>query len=509
MKKNTVIRLFALMLCVLLALPVMAGAEGVADISAAAVALLVDTENVTVSASARLLWDGVEFKKFDGRYLKAAMDNYMKVQVQTPVSDGTTRAGGYEVIGRTGDVWARDYSYDYYYESGIDPSTHIVRSAELEAALREANSVMAAIGNTLLTGGVSAEQTGEGTMYTFTVQEKDVSPLAQAALLPLLRVAASRMGFGYISEDAGEREYYGPYIEFEDEYAFAEKCYRELTGEEMPEEFFFILYGLYEEGTLDDDTVQLAIAVTEKMNEPVYQIENDYNDGIFVIDAEGTVRSFASEEEYILAYDLQYVEFQDPFDVMSVWYLEKYGIYASPDAFSRALYTEDAALAEMTGALYEEMCEDYLEQVLETPGAIGGYVHRNGALETVYFLSDLNALSGYMTPTEKILNEMMTISVASVDGTVSLDAEGRLTEVVGTVTFNVVDCYDRSHVLTVEMSVEAGDYGTTDLTGYGPEMWGVPDYSEWWDQHQEEYLEEMTTTGQPEILTINGVDYSV
>lgn len=513
MKKSMFIRVFSLLLCTLLMLPAMAGASGVSNISSAAVWLLCDCENATVSAAARLLWDDEEFKKFDGLYMKQEFDNYLKVQVQTPVSDGSTRTGGYEVIGRTGDVWSWDHAYDYCYQSGIDPSKHIIRNADLNVALHEANDIMKNLDNMLITGGVVEQESEEGTKYIFTVTAENVSPVAQAALLPLLRVAAPRMGFGYISEDAQIEEETGPLWDFEDEltvYLLAGKYYKELTGEEMPEEFYDFLMGWYdEEDEPDDATEELLVAVSDMIYSLIESIFENNTDGVFIINAEGSIIPFETVEQYILAYDLQEIIFQDDMEALSVWYEKKYGKHVSAEAFARALYSDDIDVAEIAGALYGEMYGEYSEQLKAADGAVGGYVHRNGALEPVYFYSDLGALDSYMTTTEKILNQMKDISVASIDGTVQLGRSGELISVEGTVIFNVTDCYDRAHTLTAEIKVDVTDIGTTDISGYTPEMWGVSDYDDWWDAHKQEYLEEMNSVGQPEVITFNGIDYEV
>lgn len=513
MKKNAALRVTALLLCVLCAMPVLAGAEGVAKISSAAVALLCDTENVTVSATAKLMWDGTEFKQFDGLYMKQGMDNYMKVVLLTPVSDGSTRTGGYEVIGRTGDVWSKDYSDGYYTQSGTDPSNHIIRNADLDITLHEANDLMNSLGDLLITGGVTQQAGENGTEYIFHITENDVSPVAQAALLPLLRVAASRMGFGYVAEEGDLEEETGPVCMFEDEdteYLLASKYYTELTGEEMPEEFYAVLQGWYGEDSMpDDDTLELADTVFNKIYDPINEIYENNAGGYFVIDAEGGISSYENIEQFILAYDLQDVVFQDDFEVMSVWYEKKYGKHVSAEAFGRALYSDDMEIAEIAGALYGEMYGEYSEQLKSCDGAVGGYVHRNGVLEPVYYYSDLDALVSYMTLTEKILNQMKTISVGSIDGTVLLGAGGELLSVKGTVCFNVTDRYGRAHTLTVETEVNVTDFGTTDLSGYTPDMWGVPDFSVWWEEQQQDYLEEMENVGQPEVITFNGIDYTV
>ena len=181
----------------------------------------------------------------------------------------------------------------------------------------------------------------------------------------------------------------------------------------------------------------------------------------------------------------------------------------SAEAFGRALYSDDMEIAEIAGALYGEMYGEYSEQLKTYDGAVSGYVHRNGVLEPVYYYSDLDALVSYMTLTEKILNQMKTISVGSIDGTVLLGAGGELLAVKGTVCFNVTDRYGRVHTLTVETEVNVTDFGTTDLSGYTPDMWGVPDFSVWWENQQQDYLEEMENVGQPEVITFNGIDYTV
>ena len=99
--KKSKYRIAAIILSVALivAIAVTALAEGaLSTLYGTATKLLFDTDNVTLKAHADFSYNGYHFKTMDADYIQDGTNSLMKLDLQTPMNDGSILKSGFTIV---------------------------------------------------------------------------------------------------------------------------------------------------------------------------------------------------------------------------------------------------------------------------------------------------------------------------------------------------------------------------------------------------------------------------
>ncbi|MBO4379315.1 MAG: hypothetical protein J5889_10155, partial [Clostridia bacterium] len=106
MKKNKgKIAAIALSIMLIVALVATALAEGaLSTLYGTATELLFNTDNATLKAHAVFTYNGYYFKTMDADYIQDGTNSLFKLDLQTPMNDGTTLKSGFTVVANDNEV---------------------------------------------------------------------------------------------------------------------------------------------------------------------------------------------------------------------------------------------------------------------------------------------------------------------------------------------------------------------------------------------------------------------
>lgn len=455
-------RCLAAALCLALAAtPALAQDEDVlTELMATAKTLAFGTENVTASVEADFSWDGEQFKHLSAKRAQAGEDSATTVNVFTFKHGEQVSQGGYSVCneGRQAYSWQNDQTY--YMENRTTPRNALLRPslirlaavAVLEARLGEVKA------------DVSSVDAAQGRAYRISLGA-DGLPAGTNEALTFIALSALRYR-GYPNDAYGD----GVTVEYEDAQASMKAWIMANTN--LTEE----VAALYASGSeIPQDSMQDYWKVSDAYYSFINETINQYESGVVFIDADCKTTWYASEDEFVRAYPNSLrLRYEDMDNALRLYYNQLTSSDLSADDYEQMVYgmNSDAYRVLMDGAqaYYADAARASLKD------AVAAYVNKDGTVKA--FSSVAQLAREAQTVTNQILNGLTTLSVKSAEATVSLDDQGRLTAVDGTLSLTIVNREGESHELTVTMSATAADYGATKLDPFDPESKGLVTFDE-------------------------------
>ena len=528
MKKSKRIALLAVSLALCLCLAASALAEGMlSTLFNAGCKLLFDTDNATLNAHATFSYDGELFKTFDGKYIQDGVDSYMNVSLQTPMEDGTVYEGGYTVIANDGSTYSMESARPRIYtQTTSGPSTAILSSTVLRQSLTSFGSALLNLMESGMSSYITAEPGEGGTQYQIQLGSGDAPVIANAALTLFSQLAAQRffgVNYDHMSTDS-EAAVSSLIWEYEDWEGLFASIYRQQYGEEMPKDFYDVLWN--SENPSSAAYYERYVVVNGLVDDVCTQLRNQYKTGVAVIHADGTHDYWATEDEYLVDTGNQTVLFEDSTASFIQYYQQKTGETLT-QADMDAIYASNNP--ELYGA-YQQMFNDmnlaYLEQVRADGKASAIYVGKDGETRMIYdiaayYRTQEGLSNDYASITLLILHTMQSLRLDQTNVRVTLDAQGRFLAGEGTVRVLVTDLQGSEHTLDIAFNATAGSYGSSEVEIFDPEAYNV--VSSW--EYYENYDKYATITrgaqetpapeaiedeGKlPETVTFNGVKYQV
>ena len=520
--KRIVLSAIALALCLMLALSALA--EGsLSTLFNAGCRLLFDTENATLNAHATFSYDGVLFKTFDGEYTQDGTMSYMNVMLQTPKEDGSVYEGGYTVIGEDGISYSIETARPQMYTTlPTAVSTSILSSTVLRKSLISFGSALLNVLDGSMSRYVAVSNVESGTQYQIQLSSGDSPAILDAALTLFSQLAAERffgLNYDYISDEVQSGESLSWLYE-DWEALFAAK-YREQYGEDLPEDFYDVMWDSSDPNA--ETYYERYNVVCGLVDDVCTQLCNQYDTGVAVIHADGTYDYWATEDEYMVDNDMQNVLYENYTASFMSYYQQKTGETLT-EADMIAIYTSNNDELYMAyQEMFDEMEQSYLALVKEDSKASAIVVKEDGTTRLIY---DINAYYKsqdsdsvyYATVKDRIINTMRSLKLDKTNVSITLDAEGRIQSGEGTIRILITDQYGTEHTLDISFNATAGAYGSSVVEPFDPEAYGVVSASEYYES-----LENYTTVTQetpapetddetfvlPETVTFNGVKYQV
>lgn len=161
------------------------------DVWDSGAALLFGTDNVTLDGEAMFDLGGEWFKTANLHYVQAGYDSYYELKLISPKKDGSTREGGWIIVGNEKPEYESTQVYlieaftPGEYRMGLDGlnDTVLRRSVELDALMSLGRSMAAYLEPTLPEGAVTVEEEDGGVKAVRVILSGDQIPdMAQNAL---------------------------------------------------------------------------------------------------------------------------------------------------------------------------------------------------------------------------------------------------------------------------------------------------------------------------------------
>lgn len=477
----------------------------------AATNLLTETQNVSLTGHATFTYDGEVFKTFDGRYKQDGYKSYMQIMLDTPKEDGTVRTGGYTVVGEEGRAYSIDTMTPKMYMEQSTAYENTILTNQAVRALLPFGAMIADLAEDRFVPLVTQTAAGEGVQYHLKAEGKDLPGALNDALTMVMQLC----GREYLFVDSGMHwDAEAPTGAFYDDYeALIARFYEKSFGEPMPENIFDLLYD--ENGNATDMMRRYDLA--SDMCTLLYRETEDayYGKGVAVIMADGTVKTYETYNDYMIASGSEFVNFIEGYEgPFRAWYEKTAGTKLSHEEFVALQQTDNEELSEQYFAMLTRMEEEYLAQLRQECYCCG-LVRKDGSLMGFKDVAELNALS-YLTGstvTQRIIGTTEEMKIDSVDAAVELDKEGRITSVSGEMKFTLTDVFGENHTLSVDFSGMAFDYGATYLKAFDPQDYGVVSAHEYYNgAYSINDVDEWEPAPQielPEKITFFGKEYTV
>ena len=516
MKKSHRILLCALALVLCLALTVGALAEGVlGTLYRTATALLFDTENVTLNAHATFTLDGELFKTLDGTCVQDDSNSKLQLMLKTPKADGSIYEGGYTVIANAGRAYSIETAMPQVYNTyNCSTSNSLLSTTALRRAIVELGGAIVEVCEGAFADKITTTADAVGTQYHIALAEGQAPRLVNAAGTLLAQAVARR--FFYIDPDLYTPQYSegvrGCDVEFEDYDASFAAAYKEKFGEEFPEDFYEQLWG--EDGSMNKELYDRYDAVTKQIYELQQQAQDEYENGVAMICADGSVKHYETRDAYMIDNDLQSVVFEDYDALFLKYYKEKTGNELTALELQAIQMSENWELSdayyEMSGELFDQQYEHYMQILVEDGQHAMLQVKADGSYRLIDNVDSYWRNEGNNnTPTIQVLSTMEKVTLGDTDVTVETDTEGRFAAGSGKVCLLVEDCAGAVRRLEVEFELSAGDYGTSQVEQFDPEALHVMDWGEYIEALDRGEVVLPSQPDWPETVVFNGVEYDI
>lgn len=454
-KSRVLCLMTACVLCIVLALSALAEGK-LFKMWNAGCALLMNTENVTLSGHAVFTLDGEVFKTFNGSYRQEEYNSHMQVMLDTPQEDGSVYTGGYTVTVNDGVAYSVETAWPYQVGT-----THV----GWDKTILTSGGVMGLIQPLgLLAEGlpldVAEEKLNEGVKYRITAKKEEIPAEANKLLTQLTKACAEEYLLIPSFADAGEEGQVNAF--YQDYEALKAYQYKKIYGEELPENYYELLYD--NKGN-ETNMYQRCQNIEQLMWIIFEETANQYaGGGLGVIMADGSVASYESYEDYLMDTGKEEVYYATELvTVFEKWYEKTTGEKPDGDAYN-ALYEEDG--------LFDKMNEDFAKQ-LRAEGYPCGIVYADGTITGYKKVADaeIQIVLNNATPTYRILSTLSEIKAQQADVTVTLDVQGRISAVEGEAAFVITDIFAKEHTLKVAFDGKAFDYGTTKVEAFDTDVY--------------------------------------
>lgn len=463
-------KILCAILVLILALGCCAEASRVGTLYDAARKLAFATSNVTLKGEASFYYDADLFKVMHASYEQDGQRSYLSYMLDTLHWDGTTTTGGYTVLGLGTESYAYDTFYGPYYTQHYNQLCEtVLKSNERTEKLLNLGKGLALLGEDFLDVN---EQNGNE--YHFVLSD----------LPSVIDDGVYYLVLDYIMDNYYV-DYFGIYdngsktqVFYEDWYDVFDMTYSRIYGDD-PEDV--------DEQTRSDRYDM----VTNLMDQQERELRKQYPERVIYVRADGSVESYASELEYMRAFDLMYLQYQDYEKALKDYYEVIYGEILTEETLLSVYISPNQELWQAFLDFVNGMDRYYSDLALKAdPEAIGCVVKTDGSLKTYTY-----PIYNNLTVTQAIFDNLSYAELAGLDAKVTTDGEGRLTGFNGSALITVTDTDGRKHELKIEYDLSADNYGTTQVPAqFVPEDYGLMSYDEYYQQAEqadpEEYEQE-------------------
>ena len=519
--KKSKYRIAAIILSVALivAIAVTALAEGaLSTLYGTATKLLFDTDNVTLKAHADFSYNGYNFKTMDADYIQDGTNSLMKLDLQTPMNDGSILKSGFTIVANDAEVYSIEpmYNPNVYSLSYTTPSRSIMSDTAMRRTLINLGSAVVGVTEGALNGKIAAEKNADGTVYHVNLAKDDVPQLVNITGTLAAQTLAKR--FFYMDYDNNE-QVPNPSpctVTYEDYDAILAAEYAKLYGEEMGDDFFEKMWGPEGSESVDETLyARFEETYSKVYNEIELPLTQQYNGGVALVASDGSITYYPTMGEYIVANGQQEAYYDDLDATFMKYYQEKTGQTLTYQQLELIWQSGNEDLWDAYYTMMTEMEAQYVGLAVADGNAWGIRVRADGSTMLLYDYEafwNTQPYSGW-TVTDQIVHLMRELELDETAVDVQLDDQGRLVSAKGKVCLLVIDAAGMKNKLEIEFNASAGDYGTSVVGTFDPAAYGVVSWEEFFAANSEEELLDAPKgpidTPAPETLVFNGVEYTL
>ena len=517
--KKSKCRIAAMILSIALivTIAVTALAEGaLSTLYGTATKLLFDTDNVTLKIHADFSYNGEHFKTMDADYIQDGTNSLMKLDLQTPMKDGSILKSGFTVTANDEEVYSIEpmYNPDVFTLSYTTPSNSIMSDTAMRRTLINLGSAVVGVTEDALNGKIAAEKNADGTVYHVNLAKGDVPQLVNITGTLAAQTLAKR--FFYMDYDYNEQASKNSscVVVYEDYDATLATEYAKLYGEEMGDDFYEKMWGPH--GS-EDETLYARFEETHNKvyNDIELPLTQQYTEGVVLVAADGSTTYYPTMGEYIVANGQQEVHYDDLDATFQKYYQEKTGQTLTQQQLELIWQSGNEDLWDAYYTMMKEMEAQYIDLAVADGKAWAVRVLADGSTVMLYDYEAFQNAAPYsgLTVTDQIVHLMRELELDETAVDVQLDDQGRLVSAKGKVCLLVVDAVDMRNELVIEFTASAGDYGTSVVETFDPAAYGVVSWEEFIASNSEEEILSMPNgpidTPTPETLIFNGVEYTL
>lgn len=435
--------LILLSLCLIAALAFSAIAEGaLATLYNAGTALLLGTDNVSLTGHAVFTYDGQRFKVFDGSYTQDGENSRMDVCLTTPLTNGGNYTGGYTVVANGTKVYEirSDYPDEFLPQTNI-ASSSVLSNTDMTKLIANLGGTVVHLAESGLNDYVSVSRNGENVDYHLSLNQQNAPALLDKALTLLSKEIIDE--YFYIFR------YKVPYVTVDDRQQLIATIYEEMYGEKLDP-----TAGMPDE-TENPAASQRYEAARQAMFDYLEEVQKTTPYSAVIIHGKDKSQTtYDSFNAYLLERNQQTLHFEDYSPVLSN-YVQQHPESQDPAADMRAYY----------------------KQILTDNQCAGMIIEHDGSYILCYNDNELSRLAPYtQSVTQRICAQLEEVSLHTAQINVRLDNRNRITAFSGQLSLNILDFVGRTHVLTIDFECSADDYGQSEVKLFDPKDYGIDDY---------------------------------
>ena len=394
-------------------------------------ALLLKTDNVTLTGKATFTYDGQCFKTLQGRYIQDGDKSVMDVELTTPLDLGGSRTGGYRVIADGDRVFGSDP--EAFGPQRKPAATQVLSNKIMSQLVSDLGGMAVRLAEGKLGEHITVSQMGKSTAYRLELTADQTPALFDKGLSLVAQTMIDEYFYSY--------ERMLPVVTVDKRSALIALFYEEMYGKKPTDK---VLNATIEKNPTDYLRYQNA---RQAMLDYLKEIEQTtpYS-AVAVCAADKSQTNYDAYNDFLLARGQQILQFEDYSPTLSL-YAQEHPQSADPAQDMRAYY----------------------QQVLAENNCAGMLIEGDGDYILCYNDEELSHLAPYrQSVTQRICTQLKDITLQNADVTAVLDAQGRMTAFYGQMSLNVVDFINREHVLTIDFNCTAEAYGQSkiDISDY-------------------------------------------
>jgi len=399
--------------------------------------LLLNTDNVTIEASAEFTYDGQLFKTFQGSYVQDGYNSKMDVALTTPLRNGGTYTGSYCVVANGDQVYEMRSDVPGEYLPLKKPAANTVLSNDgMTALLTQLGGVAAQVAVIGLHDAAEVIQAKSRTDYHISLTAEKTPEILNRALT----MAAKEIIGEYFSSYNRPL----PYVTVDDRSRLIATIYEEMYGKSLEE------IGMVPELRQPEEYARYE-AARQAMLDYLEEVEKNTPHSVVVIcGADKSQKAYDSFNAFLLEKEQKILHYEDYIPAMN-------------------RYAQDHPDSQNPGA---DMNARY-EKILSDNQCAGMLIESDGDYILCYNDDELSRLAPYtQSVTQEICTQMQNIKLQNADFDVTRNFAGHI-YAKGEVSFAITDFVGREHVLTVSFKIQTNKIGISEVKPFDPKDYGI------------------------------------
>ncbi|MBR5231690.1 MAG: hypothetical protein IKW00_05520 [Clostridia bacterium] len=399
--------------------------------------LLLNTDNVTITASAAFTYDGQPFKTFQGSYVQDGYNSKMDVALTTPLRNGGEYTGSYCVVANGEQVYEMRSDAPGEYFPLTKPAANTVLSNDgMTALLADLGGIAVQLADFGTNDAVMVMKGKSRTDYRISLTAEKTPELLNKALTMAAKKIIGEYFYSYSRPL--------PFVTVDDRSRLIATVYEEMYGEPLEE------IGIVPELRQPEEYARYEAAV-QATNAYLEEVAKTTEHSVVVIRGED--------------------KSQTVYDSFNAFLLEKGHKILHYEDYTLAMnrYAQEHPDSQTPGA---EMNAWY-EKILSDNQCAGMLIESDGDYILCYNDDELSRLAPYtQSLTQEICTQMQDVKLQNADFDIIRNFAGHICA-EGEVSFAITDFVGREHVLAVSFKIQTEKIGISEVKLFDPKDYGM------------------------------------